>query len=77
MNLYVLSSHTLLLQEELTFLFSTSVVTIGFNRTYSVREDAGAIHIVVFVLMNCLARDVIVTLSTVDNTARGRLPQCL
>ena len=49
----------------------TSVVTIGFNGTYSVREDAGSISITVFVLMNSLARDVIVTLSTLDDTARG------
>ena len=41
------------------------------------REDAGAISVVVYVLMNSLARDVVVTLSTVDNTARGRLAQCL
>ena len=49
----------------------TSVVTIGFNATYSVREDAGSISITVFVLMNSLAKDVIVTLSTLDDTARG------
>ena len=53
------------------FLFSTSVVTIGFNGTYSVHEDAGGISIIVLVLMNSLARDVVVTLSTLDNTARG------
>ena len=47
------------------------MVTIGFNGTCSVREDAGAIDIVVLVLMNSLARDVEVTLSTQDNTARG------
>ena len=57
--------------------FSTSVVTIGFNGTYSVREDAGSISIVVLVLMNSLARDVVVTLSTMDNTARGGFAQCL
>ena len=58
-------------------MFSTSVVTIGFNGTYSVREDAGSISIVVLVLMNSLAKDVVVTLSTMDNTARGRFAQCL
>ena len=47
------------------------MVTIGFNGTYSVHEDAGGIGIVVFVLMNSLARDVEVTLSTLDDTARG------
>ena len=36
------------------------------------REDAGDIGIVVLVLMNSLARDVEVTLSTVDDTASGR-----
>ena len=52
--------------------FSTSVVTIGFNGIYSVREDTGNITVVVLVLMNCLVRDVVVTLSTLDDTARGR-----
>ena len=47
------------------------MVTIGFNGTYSVREDAGNISISVFVLMNSLARDVEVTLSTLDDTAKG------
>ena len=53
--------------------FSTSVVTIGFNGIYSVREDAGNIQIVVLVLMNWLGRDAVVTFSTMDNTARGGL----
>ena len=57
--------------------FSTSVVTIGFNGTYSVREDAGSIRIVVLVLMNYLGRDVVVTLSTLDDTARGGFAQYL
>ena len=57
------------------FLFRTLVVTIGFNRTYSVREDAGGISIVVFALVNNLPRDVVVTLSTVENTARGGFAQ--
>ena len=52
------------------------MVTIGVNGTYSVREDAGGITIVVS-LMNPLARDVVVTLFTLDDTARGRLAQCL
>ena len=59
------------------FLFSTLVVTIGFNGTYSVHEDVGGISIVVLVLMNSLARDVVVALSTVDDTARGRFAQCI
>ena len=51
------------------------MVTIGFSGTYSVREDAGVISIVVFVLMNSLARDVEVTFSTQDNTASGKFSQ--
>ena len=39
------------------------------------REDAGSISIAVFVLMNSSARDVVVTLSTLDDTARGRFAQ--
>ena len=49
----------------------TSVITIGFSGNYSVRENAGSVSITVLVLMNSLARDVTVTLSTVDDTARG------
>ena len=53
------------------------MVTIGFNGTYSVHEDAGGISIVVLVMMNSLARDVVVSLCTLDDTARGRFPNCL
>ena len=55
------------------------MVTIGFNGTYSVHENAGVIRIsiVVLALMNPLNRDVEVTLSTLDNTARGEFAQCL
>ena len=53
------------------------MITIGFNETYSVREDVGGISIVVLVLWNSLARDAIVTLSTLDSTARGTFPNCL
>ena len=60
-----------------SFLFSTLVVTVGFNGTYSVREDAGGVSIVVFASMNSLARDVVVTLSTLDDTARGGFVHCL
>ena len=59
------------------FSHSTSVVTIGFSRTYSVREDAGGISIAVLVLMNSLARDVEVRFSTMDDTAIGEFAQCL
>jgi len=54
-------------------LFSISVVIIGFNGTYSLREDATSITITVLVLMNSLARDVSVTLSTSDGTAMGEV----
>ena len=47
------------------------MVTIGFNGTYSVSEDAASITVTVLVLMNSLARDVSVTLSTSDGTAMG------
>ena len=53
------------------------MVTIGFSRTYSVREDASSISIVVLVLINSLARDVVVTFSTSNNTARGGFVQHL
>ena len=41
------------------------------------REDAGVIDIVVSVMINSLARDVVVALSTQDETARGRFAQGL
>ena len=53
------------------------MVTIGLNETYSVHEDAGVIGIVVLVLTNSLARNVAVTLTTLDDTARGKFTQCL
>ena len=53
------------------------MVTIGLNGTYSLLEDAGRVNIVVLVLMNSLARDVVVTLLTVDDTAIGRFAHCL
>ena len=37
------------------------------------REDAGGINITVLVLMNSLARDVSVNLSTSDGTAMGEV----
>ena len=40
-------------------------------------EDVGSVSIVVLVLMNSLARDVVVTLSTLDDTAGGRFVRCL
>ena len=53
------------------------MVTIGFNGTYSAHEDVGNISITVLVLMNSLARDVVVTLTTLDDTARGGFAHCL
>ena len=48
------------------------MVTIGFDRaTYTVTEGAGGI-IVPADMQGSLARDVVVTLSTVDGTAMGR-----
>ena len=41
------------------------------------REDTGVFSIVVLIMMNSLARDVVVTLSTMDNTARGRFAEWL
>ena len=64
-HLYV-NCHTII-------LFSISVVTIGINGTYSLHEDATSITITVLVLMNSLARDVSVTLSTSDGTAMGEV----
>ena len=58
-------------------LFPTLVVTIGFNGTYCVGEASGSISIVVLVMMNSLARDVVVTLSTLNDTARGMFAQYL
>ena len=53
------------------------MVTIGFSGTYHVHEDAGHMSITVLVLMNSLARDVVITLSTLDDTARGGFAQSL
>ena len=53
------------------------MVTIALNGTYSLLEDAGHVNIVVLALMSTLARDVVVTLLTVDDTAEGKFAQCL
>ena len=52
----------------------SAVVTIGFNSvTYSVLEDAGSVNITVSIMNGTLARNVVVTLSTVsDGTATGK-----
>ena len=54
-------------------LFSSAVVTIGFNTVdYSVLEDAGSVNVTVSILNGTLARNVEVTLSTVSGgTATG------
>ena len=52
------------------FSFTTSVVTIGFNKTaYSVSEDAVSAIVTLSVQTGTLDRDVIVTLSTINDTA--------
>jgi len=53
------------------------VVTIGFDQAaYTVTEGAGSVSVMVDVqgslARDVLARDVVVTLSTVDGTAIGR-----
>ena len=60
----------------LIFLFSESVVTIGFTGNYTVREDTGTMSVVVHVLINSLDREVDVILSTQDGTARSKFAQC-
>lgn len=56
-----------------TDFFASAVVTIGFNTVaYSVLEDAGSVNVTVSILNGTLARNVIVTLSTVpDGIATG------
>ena len=56
-----------------TDFFASAVVTIGFNTVaYSVLEDAGSFNVTVSILNGTLARNVIVTLSTVpDGIATG------
>jgi len=52
--------------------FSSSAVTIGFNdTTYNVTEG-GSVSVSVSVQSGTLARDVIVTLQTMNGTATGR-----
>ena len=52
------------------FIFTSSVVTIGFSRTaYSVSEDAGSVSVRVSIQNGAPDRDVIVTLSTINGTA--------
>ena len=56
-------------------LFSSPVVTIGFNTpAYTVLEDAGSVNVTVSILNGTLARNVVVTLSTESGgTATGNL----
>ena len=52
------------------FSFTTSVVTIGFNKTaYSVSEDAVSAIVTLSVQTGTLDRNFIVTLSTINGTA--------
>ena len=51
-------------------MFTTSVVTIGFNKTaYSVSEDAGSVTIALSVQTGAQDRDVVVTLTSINGTA--------
>lgn len=49
-------------------------ITVGFfcSGTYYVGEGAGSVSVTVELQRGCPARDVIVTLRTVDGSARGR-----
>ena len=50
--------------------FTTSVITIGFNKTaYSVSEDASSVSITLSVQIGALDRDIVVTLSSMNGTA--------
>ena len=50
----------------------SSAVEIGFNpTTYSVSEDVGSVTVAVSLLSGVLARDVIVSLQTLNGTAMG------
>ena len=52
------------------------MVTVGFDpATYSIAEGAGSVSVTV-AAQGSLARDVVVTLSTVDGTAVGGLYAC-
>ena len=49
-----------------------SGVTIGFSTaTYTVSEGVGSVSVAVFLRHGILARDVVVTLQTLDGTAMG------
>ena len=51
-------------------MFTTSVITVGFNKTtYSVSEDVGNVSITLSLQIGALDQDVAVTLSTVNGTA--------
>ena len=54
-------------------IFFSSAVTIGFNdTTYNVTEG-GSVNVSVSVQSGTLARDVVVTLQTMNGTATGRV----
>ena len=51
---------------------SSSVVTIGFDvASYTITESANSVSISVSVQSGSLARDVVVTVETMDDTATG------
>ena len=57
-----------------SIIFFFSAITVGFfcPGSYSVAEGAGSVSVTVEILRGTPARDVIVTLQTVDGSARGR-----
>ena len=58
----------------MTSIIFLSGITVGFfcPGSYSVAEDAGSVNVTVEILRGTPARDVTVTLQTVDGSARGR-----
>ena len=55
-----------------------TVVRIGFNpTTYSVHEDQGSVSVAASLISGILARDVIVSLQTLNGTAVGKLDSWL
>ena len=58
--------------QELCHSSSSSAVTIGFNATAYAVTEGGSASVSVSVLSGTLAREVVVTLQTLDGTATGR-----
>ena len=58
--------------QELCHSSSSSAVTIGFNATAYTVTEGSSVSVSVSVLSGTLARDVVVTVQTGDDTATGR-----